>query len=260
MDASVDDLVDALLEASDMVVMLLEDGADSAVMIEPGGWSVRQVVVHLIAGSRMYAGCLRGDPSPIGDFRRHTLSAFNGGAWMALAEEDSRVLGGLLAAGIRDMAASVPHPEQDNGGLWHAEIHKSTPFFVRTMLSELLLHGFDIATALGLAWSPSDQIAGPASALFAEVAPLVFRKEESVRHAGRYWFEAAPQPGWGFTIAYSEITPSAADESVDCRITGRPFQLMLWQSGRVNWEDSELNASVRLQAATPSLMECFLSL
>jgi hypothetical protein len=135
-----------------------------------------------------------------------------------------------------------------------------TLFFLRTMLSELLLHGFDIASALGRAWSPSDRIAGPASALFADVAPLVFRREEGEHHSGRYWFDAQPQLGWGFTIAYSELTPIVDGESVDCRVTGQPFQLMLWQSGRLNWEDSGLQASGPLRSAPSSLMECFHSL
>jgi uncharacterized protein (TIGR03083 family) len=260
MEPTVDDLVEFLHEASDMLVTLLEDRVDVSVMIEPDGWSVRQAIVHLIAGTRMYAGCLRREPSPLGDFRRHTLEAFNGGAWMALAERDSQALGCLLEAGVSEMAASVPHSELDRGGIWHTGISMPTPFFLRTMLSEFLLHGFDIASALGRAWSPSDRIAGPASALFADVAAFVFRGEEDDHHSGRYWFDAPPHPGWGFTIAYSELTPIAADESVDCRVTGRPFHLMLWQSGRVNWEDSELHASGRNQSAAVSLMGCFHSL
>ena len=260
MEPPVDDLVELLHEASSMLVTLLEDGVDASVMIEPDGWSIRQAVVHLIAGTRMYAGCLRRERSPIGDFRRHTLEAFNGGAWMALAERDSRVLGCLLEAGVSEMAASIPSQEGDRGGIWHTGISMPTPFFLRTMLSEFLLHGFDIASALGRAWSPTDRIAGPASALFADVAPLVFRREKGDHHSGRYWFDAPPQPGWGFMIAYSGLTPIAADEPVDCRVTGRPFQLMLWQSGRLNWEDSELHASGPLRSASISLMECFHSL
>jgi len=255
-------LVDALEDAAGMVAALLENAPDTSGCRAAGEWSVREAAVHLLAGTRMYATCLAGTPSPLGDLRRNTLAAFNAGAFLGQPEDRGPELACLLrkaVGGLASVALAVPSGAEASGSPWHAGMRQPAPFFVRTIVSELLLHGWDVAATLHHRWEPDEATANQASRLLLDVMPLMFNQRKAGDLEGSFWFSETSGREWGFEIHDGSLRMGGSPDA-DCRISGHSFEIMLWTSGRVEWAGSRLTARGPRATLALTLMGAFESL
>jgi hypothetical protein len=207
----------------------------------------------------MYAACLAGTASPLRDLKRNTLDAFNAGAFLGQPEDGGPELARLLrkAAGeLASMALAVRSGAEAVELPWHAGMRQPAPFFVRTIVSELLLHGWDMAATVGRRWDPDEATAGQASRLLLDVVPLMFNPRKAGDLEGSFWFSEVSGAEWGFEIHGGSLRLGASPNA-DCRISGRSFDVMLWTSGRSGWVGSGLTACGPRASLAPVLMGAF---
>ncbi|NEA65797.1 maleylpyruvate isomerase N-terminal domain-containing protein [Streptomyces sp. SID12488] len=113
-------------------------------------WNCRETLSHIALGVVGYAGLLIARPTD----RYITLfSSIDGNAPAPAALEGIRIAGTLLAGTVRDTP-----PE---ARAWHPYGHSDAAGFAAMGVLELVVHGRDIAQALDVEYTPSDELAAP---------------------------------------------------------------------------------------------------
>ncbi|MGK5638203.1 maleylpyruvate isomerase N-terminal domain-containing protein [Streptomyces sp. URMC 126] len=116
-------------------------------------WSCHATLDHLALGITGYAGLLTAKPRD----RYITLFAsLDPQAPVSARLEGIRVAASFLAAAVR---AAAPEDRA-----WHPWGHSDGPGFAAMGVVETVVHTHDIATGLGVGWTPPDEFAGPALA------------------------------------------------------------------------------------------------
>jgi uncharacterized protein (TIGR03086 family) len=114
-------------------------------------WTVRQLVNHLVGGTRMVSGALRGEPLPSpGDLRRRLdEDQLGDDAVAAYRDSDAGMLAAFGVPGVLERSYAIPAGTLPGPAVLH----------VRTV--EALVHGWDLAVATGQqAGFPDDVAAG----------------------------------------------------------------------------------------------------
>ncbi|MEU6586921.1 maleylpyruvate isomerase N-terminal domain-containing protein [Nocardia sp. NPDC046763] len=140
-----------------------------------GHWTIHDTAAHVLDGLRLHTDILRGTPSPV-DLDAPDEYALKGIA--ACAGMSSEEIGAEIERSwriFRDEAES--HPGNDELS-WHS----GKPIAARTLIAlavaEVVLHGFDIHSAAGSAYRPSDELA---ATILLAVVPVAVLLQPSAR-------------------------------------------------------------------------------
>lgn len=116
-------------------------------------WTVRDAAVHLVNYAGIYTDIAQGTPSPVGEVTREKLAAENDLRIADIPETKPTVLAQLLlesVGGFLEATATLPG---DQPVVFHAGINLDVAALSAIALAEQLLHGYDIAQAIGAPWS-----------------------------------------------------------------------------------------------------------
>ncbi|MFE3229492.1 maleylpyruvate isomerase N-terminal domain-containing protein [Nocardia sp. NPDC059228] len=135
-----------------------------------GHWTVHDTAAHLLDGLRLHADILRGTPSPVDldapdDYATKGIAACTG---MSLTEIGAEIGGSWRS--FRDEAES--HPENDELP-WHSGKPIGAHTLIALAVAEVVLHGFDIHSAAGSVYRPSDALAAAVLLAVVPVAALL---------------------------------------------------------------------------------------
>lgn len=123
-----------------------------------------------------------------------------------------------------------------------------------SLCNEHLLHGFDIAQAIGREWACPEPVAD----LALDVIGSVFLSFLDPAKAGDLQASFALEGGSARVcgqVRAGAMEPLGADADTDCSITGPSSQILLWLSGRVGWEGAGLSTSGRHPDLGPGLAD-----
>jgi hypothetical protein len=205
----------------------------------PGSeWTVREAAVHLVNLAGIYADIAGGMPSPIESMTREALADQNARRLGDIPESDPEKVAGFLTEAVAGLLEATACRSGDQAVVFHAGVSLDLASLICISLGEHVLHGYDIARAVGSPW-PIDPLHarlvlsgyGPCygSWLNGEVPPDL---------ATGYGIEL--RGGDGFAVRFLEggchLEPWDS-EAVDCTISADPVAFLLVQSGRMNqWE------------------------
>jgi uncharacterized protein (TIGR03083 family) len=143
---------DAMAGATERVAELIASIPDPLALAPNSPWTVRDFAAHLVVGGSVYTDMAQGVPSPIESLEPTYHKAYCTRRNADIAETDP----GKLARLVIDAMESFLDATSDIPGDTPVIIHGGNPFTVAglagVLLGEELLHGYDIATAIGRPW------------------------------------------------------------------------------------------------------------
>jgi uncharacterized protein (TIGR03083 family) len=251
MEISLADLKDGLRQASARVVKVLRTEPDLRALTPGGEWTVRETAVHLICGTRMYAIFLKGLPTRFQT--PYDFSTWNSALFLAMDEERPSVLAGLVEAAVTAfLEESGQHGRDDSHS--YQGFTMTTGQLSALQCWEYLLHGYDIDTALARPWTCPDRLADQTMLAMSETLGGLINTKAGTGRQARVAIESL-----SIRICYA-LRPDGAellagDSQVDCSISGNPSDLMLWLSGRADWDAARLSASGEIPELGPVMTE-----
>lgn len=224
------DAADVLERAISRVTALLREVPDGAQRVPHLAWTIAETAAHLWSGVTIYTGLLegRGHPWRDMDSRAETSAA-------DIAEIQERDLTALAALIERDaptmVAAFRTYGAKPITYLFGTPA--SAPTALAVLAGDFLIHGWDIARAVGVRWpiTPADAIVVTRG--FCEVIPM-FVAPGAANFRGTY--EVLLRGGPAITMSFSDGRLTFAEGRAtrpDCRIWANPSSFLLCGYGRL---------------------------
>jgi uncharacterized protein (TIGR03083 family) len=143
---------DAIAGATERVAELIASIPDPLALAPDSPWTVRDFAAHLVVGGAVFTDIAQGVPSPIESFEPTYHKAYCTRRNADITETDPGKLSRLFVDAMEGFLDAT----SDSPGDTPVIIHGQNPFTVAglagVLLGEELLHGYDIATAIGRPW------------------------------------------------------------------------------------------------------------
>jgi uncharacterized protein (TIGR03083 family) len=242
----------ALQAAARQVVALLRAIPNANIPVPRSEWTVAETAIHLVAGTRVYLGCARGEGSPVADLA--ALPAMNAQLFREFPTRDATALAALLDEAVAAFVAATAPARGDEPISWHMGYPLPLAAMTSILVGEFLVHGYDMARATHRPWRIAPAHARCAIAGLASVLPLAV---DSVAARGvdvRY--EIAVRGGPRFVCHFQggglRVEPPTAG-SVDCRLAVEPVPYLLVAYGRCSQWPAILRGQMRAGGRKPWL-------
>jgi uncharacterized protein (TIGR03083 family) len=211
---------------------LILTAPDLSVLARGSKWTVREVAVHVAVGARAFAD-LAAEPKPslpgMAD-----LSAEMDRRMADVSETDAGKLAGLTQDAIEDFIdAWVDRPADDPVDWDGAPATAAT--LAGVLLSEVVMHGYDVAYALGRPWPIDPGHAVVILGAYAPLFPLVVDPERAKGHSASYAldFGGGPALTVRFTDGVIGLQPPGTGP-VDVTICSDPVTFLMVADGRLS--------------------------
>lgn len=223
-------LRDALAAAGSQYAAMLEQVTDPS---RPaiGEWSVGETAAHVASSAPFFLRVARGEAEPevLGE-----VAAHNAAVLAADPERDPRSLAERARVGETALLTYVAQV----GGDPDLELFQGAVVPLSTLLAvelaEVLVHGYDIARASGLAWP---MVSGQAAAAAGGVLPLLPHLVDRRAAAGRRLrYELRIRGGERAVLDFDDGTlgiSRSVGQGVDCRLSVDPAAYLLISFARI---------------------------
>lgn len=225
----------ALRALTPRTVALVSSIVEPDISMSGSEWTVGEAAAHLVFGAKDYSDHARGvdqcysiDPTDRAGSHRRSLAA--------MAKRGSHQLGAELQLDIGAFLDATEGRTAEDLLPWH---RRSLPCATMTclLIGEQLLHGYDMAQALGAEWPIETE---PARLAVQALLPLLPALVDSGAAKGvNASYELAVHGGPRVVARFRDGTGSidpSDDGFVDCRLSSDPIDWLLALYGRVGWE------------------------
>jgi hypothetical protein len=159
----------ALRSAAAQTAGLLRSLRDVGVGIPGSEWTVRDAAVHLVTGTALSSDIATGMPSPVAAVSPETLATENAQRIADIPESDPAVLADLLDGAVTRLLDVTERRRGDEPVVWHGGRPLHLVDLVGLSLGEQVLHGHDMAMAIGRHWTIEPAHARLVAAAYAAV-------------------------------------------------------------------------------------------
>jgi uncharacterized protein (TIGR03083 family) len=224
----------AMRRAADDFATLIAGAPDPDQPLPNSEWTVRDVAVHVALGSEAYVGYATGKTEAwvdVSDIAGGSLARSNAARLAAESARDLSPVAARARAAVAAIVAATDGRPADEQVVWNG-----TPVTLGAMLGiglgEYLLHGRDVAKALGRPWTitPDDARLVLASAL--PLLPLLVDPTSTAGVRARYDLRVRGGTRVGLSIRDGKLAMDAGDGRVDCHVSADPVALLLVSYGR----------------------------
>lgn len=198
-------------------------------------WSAADAAAHLVLVNRVLGAIAGGAPSPIESMQKEALAALSARLIDEFDETDPGRLSALLTESLAPLLDTLGQRPADGLVDWHE--HRKLPVWALACvgLLEHLLHGYDIATALGRPWPITVEDASLALAGAGPNLPLMVNPETTAGLTAA--IEVVLRTGGGFVARFTDgrlAVEQPGDGPVDATLSADPVALLLVASGRLS--------------------------
>ena len=225
----------SVMSATERMADLIGSAPDVNVLAQRCEWSLREVAAHIITGAPMFADMANGIPGPAVSLESAYVREFCERRIADLSETDPVKLSRLLLDGVEDFLDTTVDRPGDDPITFQAGLPHTLFGLVGIFLGEVLLHGYDMASAVGRPW-PID--AGDAALVLAAYTPLLAAWEiDAERIKGVNAAVGIELRGVGeMTARFSDgsfgIEPAGGP--VDAALSADPVAYLMVGSGRLS--------------------------
>lgn len=225
----------ALTELSPRLVDLVASMPDPGLAVPNSTWTTREIAVHLILGHQYYAEIATGAPSPIVYESKEQWAATIEAMHADVAETDPNKLAALLRDSIEKVGAELDVRAADQPITSLNGISLTLGHAVAEMLGEVLLHGYDLATALRVPWPIEPDHAAAVVIGYLPLNGLFLNPATAADHTARYRLELRGVAGVNVTFKDGRYSWGPVDdEPVDGVIDADPVAYLLTATGRLS--------------------------
>ncbi|MDQ3946905.1 MAG: SCP2 sterol-binding domain-containing protein [Actinomycetota bacterium] len=201
-------------------------------------WTVREAAVHLVNLAGIYTDIADGMPSPIESMTREALAKQNARRLGDIPESDPEKVAGLLTEAVAGLLESTACRSGDQEVVFHAGVSLDLASLMCFSLGEHILHGYDIARAVGSPW-PIDPL--HARLVLSGYGPCYdawLNGEAASGLTTSYRIELRGGDDFTMRLSAGACHVEAGDTgAVDCTIDADPVAYLLVRSGRMTqWE------------------------
>jgi uncharacterized protein (TIGR03083 family) len=243
----------SVMSATERMADLLASAPDVNVLAQRCEWSLREVAAHFITGAPMFVDMANGIPGPAASVDRAYVKEFCERRIADLSETDPLKLSRLLLDGVEDFLDTTVDRPGDDPITFQAGLPHTLFGLVGIFLGEVLLHGFDMASALGRPW-PID--AGDAALVLAAYTPLFGLQVDRERTKGMTAAIGIELRGAGemtarFTDGTFSIEPAGGP--VDATLSADPVAFLMVGSGRLSRYEAVALGAMTVGGSRPDL-------
>jgi uncharacterized protein (TIGR03083 family) len=212
--------------------VLVASAADLSVLARGSRWTVREVAVHVAVGARAFADlALESNPSIPG---MADLSAEIERRMADVSESDPGKLAALTQDAIEDFVDAWVDRPADHPVDW-AGCPITAATLAGVLLGEVVMHGYDMAYALGRPWPIDPGHAGLILGAYGPLFPLVVDPERAKDHSAGYALDLGGGPivTLRFTDGVLGLEPPGMGP-VDVTICSDPVTFLMVADGRLS--------------------------
>lgn len=212
---------------------LIAGATDLEVPIPGSQWSAQQSVAHLLTTFGLYGELANGTASPYAAMDPVVIAAENARRLADIGETEPAKLAALLDDSVERYLEILDGHAGNQQLIWHGGVRAELATLAGVLLAEALLHGFDIARALGRPWPIEAQDALIVLAAYAPCLPLVV---DTARTRGlTASIELALEGADAVRISFVDGELSAGVEvESDATLTADPVAFLLVRTGRLD--------------------------
>ena len=224
-----------LVDMAERYARLVETQEDAQVLIPGSAWTVRDAAAHIASGTRRYAALVRGEADvstlPANkeflDARARQLVAAN-------PETDPNKLAAQIREGFDELLAAMAAVPADQPVAWYAGLRPDVAAACAIYLGEPLLHGYDIAAAVGVPWRIEPENAALALRGYRVMFPAIFQPPPAASLEATYRVDVADTEPFCLRIAGGRCEGASALSHVDCVVSADPVTALMVISGRLS--------------------------
>ncbi|MGH2694039.1 MAG: maleylpyruvate isomerase family mycothiol-dependent enzyme [Actinomycetota bacterium] len=197
-----------------------------------GEWSLEELAAHLAAMSELQRAYAAGEGSPVASF--DGLAAFNEERLREYVSDGLPALADRIEAGMKQTVEELRGAGADRVVPWIAGLEITTGELAGVIVGEFLVHGHDVARAVGAPWRIDP---AHANVVFEAVAPLMPRyvDEEAARGFSGV-FDLRMRGGSRRHLVFENgglTIEEPGARRVDCHISADPVAFLLVGYGRI---------------------------
>ena len=142
----------ALTAVSARTASLVGSLTDTVVPVPGSTWTVREAAVHLALIGFRYAGMVHGEPNQYPSLAPEECARRNDEINADIPESEPGKLAALMDEETKRLLDATAPCDDTQEVLFHCGNVMTIPHLVATALAEHLLHGYDMAVAVGQPW------------------------------------------------------------------------------------------------------------
>jgi hypothetical protein len=225
----------ALSEVNTQMAALLTSVPDFELPVPGSRWTIAETAVHILNDASIHAGVAVGTPSPRTATDKAGVAVDNDRFIKETSERDRGRLVGLIGDAIdRLLAATAAQPAYKEV-LWALGVPLTLAHLVCLELSEMVLHGYDIAAAAGLPWPISPLQAELILFSYGPLYHTVVNHERVADLTIGVGIELRDGPASVVRFVDGQFRMDATDSGpVDCQISVEARAFLMVVSGRLS--------------------------
>ena len=227
---------EGLADMGERCARLVEDLADTSIPIPGSEWTVREAAVHLAWAPPRIAAFATGqvDVSAM-QFDKEVYAARMRCVIADNPETDPKKLAQQVREGYGVLTEALATVPADQPIAYYAGLRPTVADLASQNLGEPLLHGYDIATAVGVPWPIDPEYAAVVVGGYQRLTfSLIFQPAASVGLEATFRVEVEGTDPFHVRVAGGTCTRPEAPESVDCVISADPVTVLLVITGRLS--------------------------
>ena len=142
----------ALSVVSHRTERLARSLTETDVRIEGSAWTVREAAIHVAMVGFRYAGMIRGEPNQYPSLDPEACARLNDQLNADIPESNPDRLAALVREATACLLGAAVSCIDTHGVLFHGETLITAPALLGSALAEHLVHGHDMALAIGRPW------------------------------------------------------------------------------------------------------------
>jgi uncharacterized protein (TIGR03083 family) len=213
---------------------LVESVWDTSIAILASEWTVRDAAVHLAGSNHRMAALADGQASTVPTVDKQFLDARARKLIAENPETDGKKLADQIREGLERVMAVTATAAGDQPIVYHGGLQLNLAELLSLYLGEYLLHGYDVAVAVGTPWPIDPGYAALGVAGYRACYSGIFNPAFAAELEATYRLDTAGTKPFFVRIGAGTYDEPVAPQSIDCVISADPVTALLVMSGRLS--------------------------